>query len=247
MKILLFSLPGTPTIYYGDEIGMGDNHFLGDRDGVRTPMQWSADRNAGFSKANPQKLYLPVNIDPAYHYETVNVENQEQNQTSFLWWMKRVINMRKNYKAFGRGSIEFLQPDNPKILAFTREYENETILVVVNLSRFSQVAELDLSRYAGYHPIEIFSKNQFPLIQEKPYVMTMGFYDYFWFVLQKEEEAVSEKTGRQIPMIKSKKEWMHLFDNRTRAKIENQILPRFLTEQRWFGGKSQKILKINMV
>ncbi len=246
MKILLFSLPGTPTIYYGDEIGMGDNHFLGDRDGVRTPMQWSADRNAGFSRANPQKLYLPVNIDPAYHYETVNVENQEQNQTSFLWWMKRVINMRKNYKAFGRGSIQFLQPDNPKILAFIREYENETILVVVNLSRFSQVAELDLSRYAGYHPIEMFSKNQFPLIQEKPYIMTMGFYDYFWFVLEKKEEFGPEKTGRQIPTIKTRLDWIQLFNVRAKTRIENQILPQFLREQRWFGSKSQKILKINI-
>ena len=244
MKILLFSLLGTPTIYYGDEIGMGDNHFLGDRDGVRTPMQWSADRNAGFSRANPQKLYLPVIIDPAYHYETVNVENQEQNQTSFFWWMKRVIGMRKNYKAFGRGSIQFLQPDNPKILAFTRKYEDETILVVINLSRFSQVAELDLSEYAGYHPIEIFSKNQFPVIQDKPYVMTMGFYDYFWFVLQKEEEGVMEQTAQQIPVMKTKKDWLGLFGNRTKSKIENQILPEFLRKQRWFGSKSQKILKI---
>ncbi len=246
MKILLFSLPGTPTIYYGDEIGMGDNHFLGDRDGVRTPMQWSPDRNAGFSQTNPQRLYLPVIIDPAYHYETVNVENQEQNQTSFFWWMKRVINMRKNYKAFGRGSIKFLQPDNPKILSFIRKYEDEIILVVINLSRFSQVAEIDLSEYAGYHPIEIFSKNQFPTIQEKPYVMTMGFYDYFWFTLQKEESSSSEKTGRQIPVIKTKKEWTELFDNRAKSRIENQILPRFLKEQRWFASKSQKILKVNI-
>ncbi|RQW04969.1 MAG: alpha-amylase, partial [Calditrichaeota bacterium] len=247
MNILLFSLPGTPTIYYGDEIAMGDNHFLGDRDGVRTPMQWSADRNAGFSRANPQKLYLPVIIDPAYHYETVNVENQEQNQTSFLWWMRRVINMRKNYKAFGRGTIQFLQPDNPKILAFTREYEDETILVVINLSRFSQVAELDLSRYTGYHPVEIFSKNQFPVIQEKPYVMTMGFYDYFWFVLQKEEELAPGKPERQVPIINTKIDWIELFNSRTRTKIENQLIPGFLTEQRWFGSKSQKIIKINIV
>ena len=247
MKILLFSLPGTPTIYYGDEIGMGDNHYLGDRDGVRTPMQWSSDRNAGFSRANPQKLYLPVIIDPAYHFETVNVENQEQNQTSFLWWMKRVINMRKNYKAFGRGTIHFLQPDNPKILAFIREYEDETILVVINLSRFSQVAELDLSRYAGYHPIEIFSKNQFPVIQEKPYVMTMGFYDYFWFVLQQEVELASGKPGRQIPTINTKTDWVNLFNTRIRTRIENQIIPKFLQEQRWFGSKSQKILKINII
>ncbi len=246
MKILLFSLPGTPTIYYGDEIAMGDNHFLGDRDGVRTPMQWSADRNAGFSRTNPQKLYLPVIIDPAYHYQTVNVENQEQNQTSFLWWMRRVINMRKNYKAFGRGNIQFLQPDNPKILAFIRKYEDEIILVVINLSRFSQVAELDLSHYAGYHPVEIFSKNQFPVIQEKPYVMTMGFYDYFWFVLQKEEEAVPGKSERQIPSINTRFDWTELFNTRSRIKIESQIIPAFLQKQRWFGSKSQKILKISI-
>lgn len=246
MKFLLFSLPGTPTLYYGDEIAMGDNHFLGDRDGVRTPMQWSADRNAGFSRANPQRLYLPVIIDPAYHYETVNVENQEQNQTSFLWWVKRVIGMRKNYKAFGRGTIEFLHPDNPKILAFLRKYGDETILVVINLSRFSQVAELDLSPYAGYTPIEVFSKNPFPVIQEKPYIMTLGFHNYFWFVLKKIEEVPSEKKAREIPLIKSRLDWMELFSSRIRTKIEGEILPQFLMEQRWFGSKSEKILKINI-
>lgn len=247
MKFLLFSLPGTPTLYYGDEIAMGDNHFLGDRDGVRTPMQWSADRNAGFSRANPQRLYLPVIIDPAYHYETVNVENQEQNQTSFLWWVKRVISMRKNYKAFGRGTIEFLHPDNPKILAFLRKYGDETILVVINLSRFSQVAELDLSPYAGNTPIEVFSKNPFPVIQEKPYIMTLGFHNYFWFVLKKVEEAPSEKKAREIPLIKSRLDWMELFSSRIiRTKIEGEIFPQYLMEQRWFGSKSEKILKINI-
>ena len=246
MKILLFSLPGTPTIYYGDEIAMGDNHFLGDRDGVRTPMHWSADRNAGFSKTNPQKLYLPVIIDPEYHYETVNVENQERNQTSFLWWMKRIINMRKNYKAFGRGSIQFLHPDNPKILAFTREYQDEVILVVVNLSRFSQVVELDLSQYTGYYPIEMFSKNQFPKIQENPYIMTMGVYDYFWFFLQKEGVLEEQKTSKQIPTLKTKTAWTQLFSTRSKSKIENQILPLFLKQQRWFGSKSQKIRKIKI-
>ena len=246
MKFLLFSLPGTPTLYYGDEIAMGDNHFLGDRDGVRTPMQWSADRNAGFSRANPQRLYLPVIIDPAYHYETVNVENQEQNQTSFLWWVKRVISMRKNHKAFGRGTIEFLHPDNPKILAFLRKYGDETILVVINLSRFSQVAELDLSSYAGYTPIEVFSKNPFPVIQEKPYIMTLGFHNYFWFVLKKVEEVLPEKKAREIPLIKSRLDWMKLFSSRVRTKIEGEILPQFLMEQRWFGSKSEKILKINI-
>lgn len=246
MKFLLLSLPGTPTLYYGDEIAMGDNHFLGDRDGVRTPMQWSADRNAGFSRANPQKLYLPVTIDPEYHYETVNVENQEQNQTSFLWWVKRVIAMRKNFKAFGRGAIEFLHPDNPKILAFLRKYQDEIILVVINLSRFSQVAELDLSPYAGYTPVEVFSKNPFPTIQEKPYIMTLGFHNYFWFVLKKEVEVSSEKKVREISLLKSKSSWIELFSSQLKTKIESMILPQFLMEQRWFGSKSEKILKTNI-
>ncbi|NLL61653.1 MAG: maltose alpha-D-glucosyltransferase [Candidatus Atribacteria bacterium] len=248
MNILLFSLPGTPTLYYGDEIGMGDNHFLGDRDGVRTPMQWSPDRNAGFSRANPQQLYLPTIIDPAYHYETVNVETQEQNQTSLLWWMKRVINMRKNYKAFSRGTLEFLHSDNSKVLVFLRKYEQETILVVVNLSRFSQVVEINLASYAGYTPVELFSKNPFPTIQEKPYIMTLGFYDYFWFILQKEEDVSSTKTVREIPMIKSDVDWTQLFNTKgqLRKRMENEVFPQFLKEQRWFGSKSQRILKISI-
>src|SRR5256714_13002784 len=138
MNGLLFSFPGTPIIYYGDEIGMGDNIFLGDRNGVRTPMQWSSDRNAGFSRANPQRLYLPVIIDPEYHYETVNVEAQNENSHSLLWWMKRLTALRRRYKALSRGSIEFLHPDNRKVLVFLRNYEDEQILVVANLSRFVQ-------------------------------------------------------------------------------------------------------------
>src|SRR5262249_35248236 len=143
MNALLFSLPGTPVIYYGDEIGMGDNIYLGDRNGVRTPMQWSADRNAGFSQANPQRLYFPVIIDPAYHYEALNVEAQQQNPNSLLWWMKHMIALRKRHAAFGRGTLEFLSPDNNKVLAFVRRFHEETILVVANLSRFVQYAELD--------------------------------------------------------------------------------------------------------
>src|SRR5262249_50073974 len=138
MNALLFSLPGTPVIYYGDEIGMGDNFYLGDRNGVRTPMQWSGDRNAGFSRANPQKLYLPVNIDPEYHYEAINVETQQNNPNSLLWWMRRMLAQRKQSKALGRGSIEFLYPENRRILAFIRRYEEEQVLVVANLSRFAQ-------------------------------------------------------------------------------------------------------------
>src|SRR5438045_1289351 len=149
---LLFSLPGTPIVYYGYEIGMGDNMYLGDRNGVRTPMQWSADRNAGFSTANPQQLYLPVIIDPEYHAAAINVEAQQNNPNSMLWWMKRMIALRKRYKAFSRGSIEFLYPENRKVLTFLREYEDERILVVVNLSRHPQYLELDLSRFRGSVP-----------------------------------------------------------------------------------------------
>ena len=168
LNILLFSMPGTPVLYYGDEIGMGDNFYLGDRNGVRTPMQWSPDRNAGFSKANPQQLYLPITIDPEYHYEAINVENQQKNLSSLLWWTRRVIAMRKNFKAFSRGSLEFLHPENAKVLAFLREHEGETILVVANLSRFSQAAEIDLSRFAGCCAHGGLQPEYFPAIKETP-------------------------------------------------------------------------------
>src|SRR5207253_2270403 len=144
MNALLFSLPGTPVIYYGDEIGMGDNIYLGDRNGVRTPMQWSADRNAGFSRANSQKLYLPIIIDSEYHYEAVNVDAQQNNPSSLLWWMKRLIALRKQHAAFGRGTIEFLRPSNSKVIAFVRRYDGQNLLMVANLSRFVQPVQLDL-------------------------------------------------------------------------------------------------------
>jgi maltose alpha-D-glucosyltransferase/alpha-amylase len=136
MNALLFSLPGTPVLYYGDEIGMGDNIYLGDRNGVRTPMQWSADRNGGFSRANPQKLYMPITIDPAYHYEAINVEGQQNNPHSLLWWTKHLIEQRKQFKALGQGALEFLRPSNHKVLAFFRRHEDEIVLVIANLSRF---------------------------------------------------------------------------------------------------------------
>ena len=183
MNALLFSMPGTPVIYYGDEIGMGDNIYLGDRNGVRTPMQWSSDRNAGFSKANPQKHYLPVIIDPEYHYESVNVEAQQGNASSLLWWTKRLIALRKQFKAFGRGTIEFLRPDNPKILAFIRRYESETILVVANLSRFVQYVELNLGEFKGLVPNEAFGRTPFPPIGELPYLLTVGPHGFYWFSL----------------------------------------------------------------
>ena len=170
MNGLLFSLPGTPVLYYGDEIGMGDNVFLGDRNGVRTPMQWSADRNAGFSRCNPQRLVLPIIIDPEYHYESMNVEAQQQNPNSLLWWMKKILALRKRFQAFGRGSIEFLSPDNPHVLAFTRSHEDETILCVANLSRRVQYVELNLAKYKGNVPIELCGQTGFPPIGDLPYL-----------------------------------------------------------------------------
>src|SRR5213596_636822 len=198
LNTLLFSMPGTPIVYYGDEIGMGDNFYLGDRNGCRTPMQWSSDRNAGFSTANPQQLYLPITIDPEYHYEAINVENQQKNLSSLLWWTRRVIAMRKNFRAFSRGSLEFLFPENNKVLAFLRRHEEETILVVVNLSRFAQAAELDLSRFSGCGLMEMFSQNYFPPIGKSPYVITLGPHSHYWFVLRSETAASVATKERKI-------------------------------------------------
>lgn len=244
LNYLLFSLPGTPVIYYGDEIGMGDNFYLGDRDGVRTPMQWSPDRNAGFSKANPQKLYLPVILDPEYSYEAVNVETQRQNTSSLLWWTKRVINMRKRYKAFGRGDLKFIQVENPKVLAFTRTYLDETIMVVVNLSRFSQAADLDLHEFTGYVPVEIFSKNNFPEVKDgHPYFFTLSPHAYHWFLLNKVHAEIEEKSA--LPMVKVKK-WKDVLSNEVLSKLENEVLADYLMKMRWFGGKGKTIQSINI-
>ncbi len=185
INFLLFSFPGTPIIYYGDEIGMGDNFRLGDRDGVRTPMQWSPDRNAGFSRANPQNLYLPVVIDPQYHYEVVNVENQEGNLSSLLWWMRRMIALRKRLPALCRGDLSFLRPDNGKVLACIRSCDGEAILVVANLSRFSQVVEIDLADFAGATPVDVFSGTTFPVVTEAPYVLPLSWHAYFWLRLER--------------------------------------------------------------
>ncbi len=245
MNHLLFSLPGTPVLYYGDEIGMGDNYYLGDRDGVRTPMQWSPDRNAGFSEANPQKLYLPVILDPEYSYEAVNVETQSQNANSLLWWMKHHINMRKNHKAFSRGDIEFLGVENSKIIAFTRTYEDETILVMANLSRFSQAAEIDLSSYADAVPVELFSKNRFPIITGQRYLFTLSPYNYQWFLLEKPKVVEEEiKTGKK-PLVLSLSSWDDVGSSKQRAPLE-KALPAYLNRSRWFGGKARVIQSITV-
>ncbi|HWP59190.1 MAG TPA: maltose alpha-D-glucosyltransferase [Candidatus Acidoferrales bacterium] len=241
MNSLLFSLPGTPIIYYGDEIGMGDNIYLGDRNGVRTPMQWSADRNAGFSRANPQRLYLPVNIDPEYHYEAVNVEAQQYNQHSILWWMKRLIQLRKRHRAFGRGAIEFIVPDNRKILVFIRRYQDESILVVVNLSRFVQFVELDLSSLKGTVPVEMIGQIRFPPIGELPYFITLGPHSFYWFKL--ETPAVLEVTAKkepELPALEVYGSWEEAVRGNAKSALE-KILPAYLPSCRWFGGKAHAI------
>jgi maltose alpha-D-glucosyltransferase/alpha-amylase len=241
MNALLFSLPGTPVLYYGDEIGMGDNFYLGDRNGVRTPMQWSADRNAGFSRANPQQLHLPVIIDPEYHYESVNVEAQQNNPLSLLWWMKRVIALRKRYKAFGRGSIEFLSPSNRAVLAFIRQYGDERILVVANLSRFVQYVELDLGRYRHLTVVELFGRNPMPAIREEPYVLTLGPHSFFWFGLEPRAADVQRREEQAaIPVLRVKGTWDGLFTGSARAVLE-KALPATLPARRWFGSKARRI------
>ena len=240
INALLFSMPGTPIIYYGDEIGMGDNFYLGDRNGVRTPMQWSPDRNAGFSKANPQQLYLPVIIDPEYHYESVNVENQQRNLSSLFWWMRRMIAVRQQWKAFGHGTIEFLHPDNAKVLVYLRRYENEVILVIANLSRFAQVTELDLSEFAGRTPVEVFSHSAFPEVTSTPMLVTLGPHDFYWLALNLTGASRSE-AERQIPTLALAAHWSPAF----REEIE-AVLPGYLQTCRWFGGKGNTLREVKI-
>ncbi len=244
MNGLLFSLPGTPVIYYGDEIGMGDNIYLGDRDGVRTPMQWSADRNAGFSHANPQRLYLPVIVDPEYNYETVQVETQQNNPYSLLWWMKRLVAMRKRYRAFSRGTLEFLHPDNRKVLAFLRRYQEETVLVVANLSRFVQYVELDMSAFQGMVPVELFGSTPFPPIGELPYFMTLGPHSFYWFSLEPQQAALGQpgpaEPKTRVSTLVISAPWDQLLQEKGRATLEG-ILPAYLQVRRWFRGKARRI------
>ena len=243
MNALLLSLPGTPVLYYGDEIGMGDNIYIGDRNGVRTPMQWNADRNAGFSRASSQKLFLPVTIDPDYHYETVNVEARQNNPSSLLWWIKRVIALRKQFKAFGRGSIEFLNPENHKVLAFLRSFGEELVLVVANLSRFPQFVELDLSAHKGKVPVELVGKTEFPPIKDSPYFITLGAHIFYWFSLENpagEAEVPTAAQETQTPVLRVNGGLDNLFRKDLRGTLE-KILPAYLRNRRWFGGKARRM------
>ncbi|HIK20212.1 MAG TPA: maltose alpha-D-glucosyltransferase [Synechococcus sp. M44_DOE_062] len=246
MNSLLFSLPGTPVIYYGDEIGMGDNIYLGDRNSVRTPMQWSADRNAGFSRANPQKLYLPIVIDAEYHYETVNVEAQRNNPYSLWWTMKRLIAVRKRFQAFGRGSFELLHPENRKVLAFMRAFGDERILVVANLSRYVQCVELDLAEWEGLVPVEIFGRTEFPAIGQLPYFLTLGPHSFYWFSLEPQTERVHssyskpEELDRLPTLIPPNGDWESLFQGESQKQVE-ALLGDYLYRCRWFGSKARQI------
>jgi maltose alpha-D-glucosyltransferase/alpha-amylase len=244
MNSLLFSLPGTPVIYYGDEIGMGDNIYLGDRNGVRSPMQWSADRNAGFSRANPQKLFLPVIIDPENHYEAVNVEVQQNNPHSLLWWMKRLISLTKRTKVFGRGTLEFLYPENRKVLAFIRKYHDECMLVVANLSRFAQSVELDLSAFKGVEPEEMFGKSRFPAIAERPYLLTLGPQGYYFFSLTP-RPAEAGAPAAEPPLMKVQASWENALEGRGKVALE-ALLPGFLKGCRWFSGKGRTVQSVGI-
>ncbi|MGE5498396.1 MAG: maltose alpha-D-glucosyltransferase [Syntrophothermus sp.] len=245
-NILLFSLQGTPVIYYGEEIGMGDNYSLGSRSGLRTPMQWSGDKNAGFSNANPKKLYLPVIIDSEYNYQFVNVELQEQNLSSMLWLMNRVIAKRKQYKSLRRGSIGFLESGNSKVITFIRKYEEETILVVINLSRFAQVIKLDLSEFEKYVPREIFSQNIFPVIEASLYIITLSGYGHYWFLLEKQMEFTEEGEDTSLPEIKTRRQWSEIFEEEPKAYLEKKVLPAYIKTCRWYGGKARQMKSISI-
>ncbi len=247
LNVLLLSITGTPVIYYGDEIGMGDNIYLGDRNGVRTPMQWSKDRNAGFSRAGAQQLCFPVIVDSEYHYEAVNVETQEQNLSSLLWWTRRIVAMRQRFKAFGRGGMEFLSSDNPRVLAFVKEYEDEKILVIANLSRFAQPASLDLSRWQGLRPVEVFSHNHFPVITAEPCFYTMGPHDYLWLTLEPETDPLRIGTDFTPPIVRQPPSWEGALQALRSSAFEQHTLPQCLRHCRWFGGKAHTLRSVRLL
>jgi maltose alpha-D-glucosyltransferase/alpha-amylase len=246
MNGLLLSLPGTPVLYYGDEIGMGDNFYLGDRNGVRTPMQWSPDRNAGFSRANSQQLYSPVIIDPEYHYEAVNVEVQQNNPQSLLWWTKRVLSLRKQCRAFGRGTLEFLYPENNKVLAFLRRHGDETVLVVANLSRFAQHVELSLQPFRGLVPVEMFGSTAFPAVADAPYPLALAPHAFYWFALTAAPpDPLREIAAEPPPAL----DWAGGLKDllvEGRGDLE-RALPAILRRRPWFAGASRVVESAEIV
>ncbi|HEX4114197.1 MAG TPA: putative maltokinase, partial [Stellaceae bacterium] len=246
MTAILFSMPGTPVIYYGDEIGMGDNIYLGDRDGVRTPMQWSPDRNGGFSHADPASLVLPPNMDALYGFETVNVEAATRDRHSLLNWMRVMLAVRKQHAAFGNGVFTLLYPKNRKILAYLRIYDSEVVLCTANLSRTPQAVELDLSEYAGRVPIELTGDSAFPPIGQLTYLLTLPPFGFYWFILAKEHEWPSWHTPAPEPMpeyetIVIRDDLAQVLAGAARPSFERDTLPKYLAKRRWFAAKDQKI------
>jgi maltose alpha-D-glucosyltransferase / alpha-amylase len=242
LNSLLFSFPGTPVIYYGDELGMGDNIYLGDRNGVRTPMQWNADRNAGFSRATPAKLYSPVIMDPVWGYEAVNVEAQLSDQSSLLNWMRNMIALRKLFRVFGRGTLEFLNPANRKVLAYLRRSQEEQVLCVANLSRFAQPVDLDLCELEGMIPVEMLGYVEFPEISKQPYRLTLAPYGFLWLELHsgaRSQDVNETETGRSVLMVGQG--WQGLFESSARNILESEVLPQYFPKQRWFGAKARQI------
>jgi maltose alpha-D-glucosyltransferase/alpha-amylase len=253
MNGLLLSMPGTPVIYYGDEIGMGDNIYLGDRDGVRTPMQWSPDRNGGFSRADPARLVLPPVMDPLYGYEALNVEAQSVDNHSLLNWTRRMLALRGRHPAFGRGSLRFLTPGNRKILAYLREYEGDTILCVANLSRLPQAVELDLSEFQGRVPIELTGMSPFPPIGQLTYLLTLPPFSFYWFQLVAEADGPAWRTEppEQMPDLTTmvmRRDLMELIDEpKLAATLSRDILPAYLDKRRWFGSKGETLKRATLV
>ena len=260
---LLMTLPGSPVMYYGDEIGMGDNIYLGDRNGVRTPMQWSPDRNAGFSRADPQLLYLPPNMDPIYGYEAINVEAQSRNPSSLMHWTKRLISVRKHYKAFGRGTIEFLSPGNRKILAYVREWQNEILLCVVNLSHTAQPVELDLKAFKNRVPVELLGRTPFPPIGDLPYLMTLKGYGTLGFRLATDVEVPFWHEERlvtpDLPFLVLTEGWLTFSGGHatattvrraiaatTKEQLQHRVLAPYLVNKRWFAAKGHTIRRIEL-
>jgi maltose alpha-D-glucosyltransferase/alpha-amylase len=251
LNYLLLSMPGTPVIYYGDEIGMGDNIHLGDRDGVRTPMQWSPDRNGGFSRADPAALVLPPNMDPLYGFEAINVEAQSRDPHSVLNWTRRTLAVRRNHPAFGRGTLRFLYPKNRKILAYLREYRGETILCVANVARSAQAVELDLSEFEGRVPIELNGGSPFPPIGQLTYLLTLPPYGFYWFVLA----AQSDHPAWHVPAPEPLPEYITIvlrnslvdaLQSTSHAVLEREALPLYLAKRRWFSTKDQTIESVRI-
>jgi maltose alpha-D-glucosyltransferase / alpha-amylase len=249
LNSLLLSFPGTPILYYGDEIGMGDNIYLGDRNGVRTPMQWNADRNAGFSSATPARLYSPVIMDPVWGYEAINVEAQQGDPSSLLNWMRNMIALRKLFSVFGRGAIEFFDPANRKVLAYLRTYGDEQVLCVANLSRFAQPVDLDLSKLEGMVPVEMLGYVEFPAIERHPYRLTLAPYSFLWLELQPRVDAAKSAAldlAEQAPLNVSGG-WEAICEGLGRQRLESVNFPEYLPKQRWFAAKSQRVKATRIV